>query len=380
MTPRYSRRRTMQAALATVAVAALPGARAAARQAAPSAGDTAITVSQVEAAVDRLDELAEDALARTGVPGAAVAVVYDDEVIYARGFGVRELGRPEPVTPETGFQLASLSKPISSTLVAAVVGDGTTTWDATIAELDAGFQLADPFVSAQITLRDMFCHHSGLPAYAGDVLIDAFHYGREECMRRLRAVPLTSPLRTAFAYTNLGLSAAAYAAARAAGESWEELAAARLFRPLGMTSASFRYGDFLSQANRAAPHYRTRDGDWDLGEDVDDEAAAPAVGASANVRDLAAWLRLHLAGGTFERQQLVARAPLLETRRPQVVAASPPDPAAGAASFYGLGWFTQYDNRGRLHVHHGGDFTTDFATAAHLLPAARLGIVVLCNA
>src|SRR5687767_5156896 len=106
MTPRYSRRRAMQTALSAAAVAALPGARAAARQSAPiGADEAAITADQVGTALAQLDGLVEDAMARTGVPGAAVAVVYDDAVVYERAFGVREVGKPEAVTPETVFQL-----------------------------------------------------------------------------------------------------------------------------------------------------------------------------------------------------------------------------------------------------------------------------------
>lgn len=378
---RSSRRRAVQAALATAAAAALPGSRTTARQATPSAGgDASISAAQVEAALARLDGLVEDAMARTGIPGAAVAVVSGDAVVYERGFGVRELGNPDPITPDTVFQLASMAKSISSTLVAAVVGDGATTWDATIAGLEPGFALADPVASAQCTLRDMFCHRSGLPAYAGDELLGMFGYGRDETVRRLRYVPPATPFRTAYAYENVGVAAAAYAAARTAGQTWEDLAEARLFAPLGMASTSYRYADFGRRANRAAPHYRTRDGAWVLGRETDDDAAAPAGGVSSSVRDLGRWLRLQLAAGAFEGQQVVARAPLLETRRPQILATSSPDPAAGPASFYGLGWYVEYDDRGRLLVQHGGDFSDGYRTGAYLLPAAGLGIVVLTNA
>ena len=218
MTRRTSRRRVAQAALVTAAVATLPRARAAAHQATPVPGEAAITAAQVDAALDRLDGLIEDGMAQTGVPGTAVAVVYDDRVVYERGFGVRELGKPEPITPETVFQIASLSKSLSSTLVAAVVGDGTTTWDATIGSLDPGFALSDPWVSEQVTIRDMLCHRSGLPAYSGDPLVFTFGYDRDECMRRLRYYALATPFRTTWAYSNLGFSAGAYAAARAAGQ------------------------------------------------------------------------------------------------------------------------------------------------------------------
>ncbi|MBA2469324.1 MAG: beta-lactamase family protein, partial [Chloroflexia bacterium] len=348
MTLRYSRRRTLQAAMATAVVATIPRSTISAQQATPAVVDgAAISDDQVEAALARLDGLIEDAMARTGVPGAAVAVVYDDTVVYERAFGVREVGNPDTVTPETVFQLASMSKSISSTLVAAVVGDGATTWDAVAADLLPGFALSDPWWTAQVTLRDLFSHRSGLPAYAGDGLTATFGYGREESVHRLRHLPPATPLRTSFAYTNLGLSVAAYAAAEAAGQRWEELADERLFGPLGMATTSYRLADYVGRTNKAAPHYRTRDGAWELGDVTDGAAAAPAGGVSTNVRDLTQWVRLQLGGGVFEGDEVVASAPLLETRRPQILEGSPPNPADGPALFYGLGWRMHYDERGR---------------------------------
>jgi CubicO group peptidase (beta-lactamase class C family) len=369
----------MLAALASAATITLPQARTAAHQATPTAAsDAEITAAQVQSALDRLDGLIEDGMTQTGVPGVAVAVVYADEVVYQRGFGVRELGKPEPVTPETVFQIASLSKSISSTLVAAVIGDGMTTWDATIGGIDPGFALSDPWISDQVTIGDMLCHRSGLPAYGGDPLVFTFGYDRDECMQRLRYYPQASPFRTAFAYSNLGFSAGAYAAARATGESWEDLADRRLFAPLGMTASSYRFADIQRRENRAAPHFRTRDGVWEPGNLINDDAAAPAGGVSSNLRDLTQWLRLQLAGGAFDGQTVVASEPLRETHRPQVVAFSPPDPTTGPTAFYGLGWTVSYDDHGRMELAHGGDFNS-YSTQATLLPAAGLGILVLCN-
>lgn len=382
MTLRYSRRQAMQAALATAAVASIPASRiAAAQQATPAMVDgAAISADQVKTALSKLDGLIEDAMKRTGVPGAAVAVVYDDTVVYEQGFGVREVGRADAVTPETVFQLASMSKSISSTLVAAVVGDGATTWDAVAADLLPGFAMSDPWLTSQVTLRDLFSHRSGLPGYAGDGLTSTFGYGRDESVRRLRHVLPATPLRTSFAYANLPLSVAAYAAAQKTGKTWEDLADERLFAPLGMDTSSYRLADYVGRTNKAVPHYRTRDGVWALGEVTDADASAPAGGVSTNVRDLTQWMRLQLGDGLFEGVEIVASTPLLETRRPQILTGSPPNPADGPASFYGLGWYLQYDERGRLRLNHIGDFNSGFRTGVSLLPAAGLGIVVLSNA
>ena len=381
MTTRYSRRQALQVGAATAAVTSVPLANGAARQTTPTSADQpGITSGKVERALAMLDDLVESAMAQTGVPGAAVAVVYDDTVVYERGFGVREVGKPETVTPETVFQLASMSKPISSTLVAAVVGDGTASWDGVAADLLPGFALSDPWLTSQITLRDLFSHRSGLPAYAGDGLAATFGYPRDESVERLRHVPQATSPRTAFAYTNLPLSVAAYAAAATTGQVWEDLAEERLFEPLGMTSTSYRFAAYLAQANKAAPHYLTREGDWALGEVTDADTSAPAGGVSSNLRDLAQWLRLHLATGVYDGNEVVAIAPLLETWRPQILEASPANPAEGAPLFYGLGWRLNQDDQGRLHVHHIGDFNSGFRTGVHMLPEAGLGIVVLTNA
>ena len=381
MTQRFSRRRAMQAAAAGAAVATLPQVAAASRQATPKApAESTVSAEAVDAAVQKLDALIEDAMTRMGVPGAAVAVVHDDAVVYERAFGVRDMAGTDEVTPDTVFQLASMSKPISSTLVAAVIGDGATTWDAVAADTLTGFALHDPWWTAQVTLRDLFSHRSGLPAYAGDGLTATFGYGREESVRRMRHILPASPLRTTFAYTNLGLSVAGYAAAEAAGQAWEDLADARLFAPLGMSSTSYWYEDFIGRGNRATPHYRTAEGGWAHGEVVDGTAAAPAGGVSTSIRDLAQWVRLQLGDGIYEGNEIVASAPLYETRRPQILEASPPNPMNGPTLFYGLGWRLTFDEHGRLAMSHIGDFSSGARTGVSLLPAARLGIVVLSNA
>jgi CubicO group peptidase (beta-lactamase class C family) len=332
----------------------------------------------VERHLPGLDDLAAEALGRTGVPGLAVAVVHQDRLVYLKGFGVRRAGGPEPVGPDTVFQLASLSKPIASTVVAALVGDGAVAWDDPIHHHDPAFALRDPWVTRQVTLRDMFCHRSGLPDHAGDTLED-LGYGRDEILHRLRHVAPGDGFRSRYAYTNFGLTAAAAAAARAAGQPWEELSAERLYRPLGMASTSSRFADFLARPNRAAGHVR-QDGAWVARHVRDPDAQSPAGGVSSSARDLAAWLRLQLGRGTVDGREVVAPAALDETHRPQIVTSPPADPARDRPGFYGLGWNVGHDERGRVRWSHSGAFNLGASTCVVVLPAERVGIVALTNA
>jgi CubicO group peptidase (beta-lactamase class C family) len=295
-----------------------------------------------------------------------------------QGSGVREVGREARVDPDTVFQLASVSKPIGSTLVAALVGDGVVSWDDPIVEHEPGFALADPWVTSQVTLRDMYAHRSGLPEYAGDLLED-LHFSRDQILHRLRYLSLGDRFRAEYAYTNFGITAAGVAAATAAGGTWEDVIVERLFTPLGMTLTSPRSADFFARPDRAAGHV-LEDGRYVAKYRRDPDTESPAGGVSSSVRDLTRWMRLQLGNGVFEGRRIVGAAPLAETHRPQIINDPPQDPSTDLAGFYGLGWNVNYDNAGRVQLSHSGAFGLGAATAVYMLPASDLGIVVLTNA
>jgi CubicO group peptidase (beta-lactamase class C family) len=195
-----------------------------------AAANSPVTPERVQSAIDKLQKLTSDTLKRTGVPGVAIAVVYQDRVVYKQGFGVCEAGKPQRIDADTVFQIASVSKPITSTVLAALVGEGRIDWDDRVIDRDPGFRMYDPFVTRELRLRDLLCHRSGLPDHCGDLLED-IGYGRHEVLRRLRFQPPASSFRAQYAYTNFGYSEAAYAAANASRESWEDLAVKKLFAP-----------------------------------------------------------------------------------------------------------------------------------------------------
>lgn len=338
-----------------------------------------ITLAQVKNALPQFETLVNDTLLRTQVPGLAIAIVYGDEVIYLQGFGVREVGQPEAVDIDTVFQLASVSKPIASTVMAALVSDGTIQWDDPIQRHDPSFAMNESFVSQSVTLRDMFSHRSGLPAHGGDRLED-IGYSQSEVIRRLRFLPLENHFRATYAYTNFGLTAAAVAAAKSRGQSWEDLSRMRLYEPLGMTRTSSRHGDFLAEANRVKNHRQQGDR-WVVSpEQRNPDAQTPAGGVSSSIRDLSQWLRLQLNQGQFQGRQIIAADALAETHRPQMISQAPANPSRDRAGFYGLGWGISYPEFDAVRLSHSGGFELGAATVVVLLPQERLGIAVLSNA
>src|SRR5262249_32104437 len=158
-------------------------------------------------------------------------------------YGVREVGTQDRVGPDTVFQLASVSKPLATTVLAALAGEGIIGWDDLLIDHDPGFRMYDPWVTREVTFRDMLFHRSGLADHAGGLLED-IGYGREEVLFRLRYEKPASSFRSTHAYTNFGFTESGVAGAMAAKTNWEDLAAKKLFEPLGMTSSSYRYADF----------------------------------------------------------------------------------------------------------------------------------------
>jgi CubicO group peptidase (beta-lactamase class C family) len=306
------------------------------------------------------------------VPGLAIAVVYKDEVVHLGGFGVREVGKPDAVDVDTVFQLASLSKPISSTIVAALVSDGTVSWDSRISDLDPGFQL---HAAQQVTIRDLFAHRSGLSGNAGNDL-EGLGFSRDEILPRLRHLKPTSSFRAGYAYSNFGLTEGAVAAAKPTGMAWEDVAEEKLYKPLGMRSTSSRYADFVKRVNRASLHVRVN-GKWTALVTRNPDPQSPAGGVSSNVRDLAQWVRLQLGNGKFEGKELVNEEAIAQTHVPLVERGK--HAIYGVPSFYGLGWGITFGPYGTVWGHTGA-FSEGTRTVASLIPSEQIGIVVLSNA
>ncbi|MTE24543.1 serine hydrolase [Microbacterium sp. ZXX196] len=333
---------------------------------APPADAVRVAPDAVDDAVSQLPDIVRAALEESGVPGAAVAVVHGGEVVLAEGFGVRDLRTGEPVTADTVFPIASMSKPLSATAVAlAIEEDPDLSWDTRLVDLDPGFALADPRGTADATLGDAFSHQLGLPTGAGDDLEDV-GFGRDDILARLEQVPVTG-LRAGYAYSNFGFTWGAEGVATRRGQDWADVVDELVFDPLGMGSSSARHADYLGRADRAVLH-EIVDGAFRAGPDRDADAQAPAGGVSSNVRDLASWVSFLLAtepGGA-----------LAEAMSAQVVRGAG---LGERAATYGYGFNVDTLAGGRVAVSHSGGFVLGAATNVQLIPSLDVGIVTLTN-
>lgn len=331
-----------------------------------------------EGPLQGFDAYVERALRDWEVPGAAVAVVRGDSVIFARGYGVRELGKPDRVDENTVFAIASITKSFTAATVGMLVDEGKVGWDQPVARHLPDFQLADPWVSREFTVRDLLSHRSGLER--GDWLWHGTDYDRAEVVRCLRHLRPVGPFRTTYGYSNNMYIAAGQMVAAVTGKSWDDVVKERIFAPLGMTRSNTSVRDLPALDNVAAPHEKLQ-GRMRVVPPGNLDNEGPGGSINSSVMDMTRWIRLQLAGGAFGGRRLVDPATLREMQTPQTVM-----PITEAHHIYypdvhflsyGLGW-EMLNYRGEKLVHHGGAFDGMRARLA-MLPERDLGVIVLTN-
>lgn len=325
-----------------------------------------------------IDAMVLDALKQWQVPGLAIAIVRNDEVIYLKGFGVKEAGKADPVTPDTLFPVASCTKGFTTTAMAMLVDEGKMAWNDPVRRHVPHFRLADPLADAQVTLRDLVCHRTGVGA--NDLLWYRASLSRAEVIRRIGLVKPRHSFRSAFEYQSTMFTTAGLAVESASGMPWEQFVQKRVLDPLGMKHVTFT--TVAAQAtDHASPHKRDAQGKPQVMPWYVIEKPEPAGSINASARDLSRWLRFHLAHGGFDGKQLVSKDNLAETHSPQMIIpltgitrAMNPDTFQMS---YGMAWVIQ-DYREQWLVSHAG--TIDgFRSHFTMAPRAGIGIVLLNN-
>ena len=325
-----------------------------------------------------LDAYVEAAMREWEVPGLAIAVVKDDSVVFARGYGVRELGEPERVDAHTVFAIASITKSFTAASVGMLVDEGKVRWDDPVTEHLPGFALGDAWVTSHFTVRDLLSHHAGVER--GDWIWFGTDYDRDEVVRHLRYLRPSGDFRTTYGYSNNMFIAAGQLVAAVSGRSWDEFVAERIFAPLGMTRSNTSVVGLASMDNVAIPHEKIGGRVRTVPHgNLDNEGPGGSINSS--VAQMAQWMRLQLSGGTIDGRRLLEAATLREMHSPQTIIRFGEDEAAAYPGVdfmaYGFGWQIQ-DYRGRKLVQHGGAFDGMRSQLA-LIPEERLGVVILSN-
>ncbi|MGH7458496.1 MAG: serine hydrolase [Longimicrobiaceae bacterium] len=324
-----------------------------------------------------LDAYIERAVSDWGIAGLSVAVVAGDSVVFAEGYGVREVGRPEPVDENTLFAIGSNTKLFTAVAAGMMVDEGTMQWSDAATEHLPAFQLYDPYVSREITVRDLLSHRSGL-GRRGDLLWYGTGYDRAEILRRVRFLEPNSSFRSEFGYQNIMFLAAGEAVAAAAGESWDDVIEQRIFRPLGMTTSNTSTRQLPVDGNVATPHL------YDDGElvpvawhNIDNMAPAGSINSSA--LEMAQWLRMLLGNGCYAGTELIEAATLAEITSPQTLMPFAPDSLFPSTHFaaYGLG-VAMRDYHGAQVLSHTGGIDGMLSLVA-LIPQRQAGMVILTN-
>lgn len=308
------------------------------------------------------------------IPGLAVAVVKDGQILYAKGFGEKKLGEGEAVDEHTLFGIASVSKNITAAALAMLVDEGKLSWDDKIVDIIPWFALQDPWVTSQVTVRDALTHRVGLGRMIGNRLQFMSGSTRDELIWQLRYMDFEQPFRTSYVYSNMMYSVAGQVIEYVSGKTWDEFLMDRIFKPLGMQSNT-SITAFTEQSNAAWPHQYIESGvvpiarrNWDN--------AGPAGGINASVTDVAKWMILQLGEpGVYEGERFISAQQMAEIHKPQTVRAT--SNPYGSQQTYGLGWnILDYQNR-RVLTHGGA--TDGFNTAAYLMPEQNLGVIVVGN-
>jgi CubicO group peptidase (beta-lactamase class C family) len=335
------------------------------------------------AAPPELDAWVARAMQTFDVPGIALAIVKDDAVVVAKGYGVRKLGEPAPVDKETLFGIASNTKAFTATALGLLVEEGKIEWDAPVVTYLSGFAMYDPFVTRELTVRDLLVHRSGLGLGAGDLLWwPASTYDRKEIARRLRYIRPVTSFRSAYAYDNVLYLVAGEVIEAVSGKTWEDFVTERLLKRVGMTGSDVHLSAATGKGNIAVPHARV-DGRVRPVSPFDSDNTNPAGGINSSAEDMAKWLRVQLSGGTLpdgSRLFSTQTARQLTTMVTPIPVADPPAELPQLQSNfngYALG-FGVRDYRGRKLLAHTGGLPGYFSRVL-MAPDAHVGITVLTN-
>ncbi len=339
---------------------------------------SAAAIAQQQAAapstLQGLDKFADQVREEWNVPGLAVGVVHDGEVVFARGFGYRDAGQKLPVTTKTLFPIGSTSKSFTALALAILKDQGKINWGDRVRRYLPEFQLQDPVASDRMTLRDLLLHRSGLARH--DLLWYSSSFSRKQLIERLRYLAMSKDFRDAFQYNNFGYMVAGYVGGKVSGAGWEQMVRQSVLEPLGMTATDFSDAEMQKSPDYSLPYEEVKSTVQRIPfKPV--EGIGPAGGINSNLEDMLRYTQMLLAKGKYNGKQIVTETSLRQIQTAQIVMGVPSGYPELAYPAYGMGWVIQ-TYRGHDYVWHNGGID-GFYTLVALLPKDSLGVVIVSN-
>lgn len=331
--------------------------------------------AKAKAALANFDAVVEAGLKALKVPGACVAVVVGDEVVLAKGYGLRDIEKKLPMTADTLLAIGSASKAFTVFALGTLVDEGKMDWDKPVRTYIPWFKLYDPSATEHISPRDLVTHRSGLPRH-DLVWYNNLTSTREELVHRLAFLKPTADLREKFQYNNLMFLTAGFLLEQLTGQKWEDAVRARVFAPLGMARSNFSVDESQKDPDFALPYQEEKGAVKRLPfRNITTMGPAGAINSSAN--EMSRWVRIHLNNGKIEGKNLIGAATVADMHAPHMPIGAPQSIPEIGPEIYGMGWFTD-TYRGHARVHHGGNID-GFSALVSFLPQDNVGFVVLTN-
>jgi CubicO group peptidase (beta-lactamase class C family) len=332
----------------------------------------------LEQKLSEIDAYANQVMTDWKGPGMAIGVVQNGKAVFTKGYGYRELGKPEKVDENTVFAIASNSKAFTAACLAILVDEKKLAWNDKVIKHLPGFQMPDPWVTSEITIRDLISHRSGLATFSGDLLWYETNYSADDVLKRVRYLKPASSFRTAYGYQNLMFIAAGQVIEKVSGKPWRRFVKDEILDPLGMSRTTTSIKDLKD--NAAMPHNESG-GTLRVLHRGNVDSADAAAGLNSSVADLTKWIRLQLGRGKFEGKEIFSELQSWNMWQPNIMipiseGASKNNPTRHFNS-YGMGWFL-FDYHGRKVLNHSGGLDGMLSYTV-LIPEENTGFVVLTN-
>ncbi len=329
--------------------------------------------------IKAFDTYVEHARQEWKVPGLAVALVKDGRILFTKGYGVRELGQPEPVDTETLFTCASTTKAMTAVCMGMLVDEGKVKWDDPVVQYLPEFQLYDAYATRDLKIRDLFLHNSGVGN--ADFLWSGMNISSDEVIRKMRLVQPSYSLRGGFVYQNIFYLAAGQVIEKVSGQTWSDFVRQRIFKPLGMNRTRATRGEAANDPNQVKPHYLVK-GVIQVIENTSADQIGPAGSVWSSIGDISKWVLCMLDSSKYEGGRLLQPATFREMFKPQTLVTSEqfyPTQTLTKPNWmtYGLGWF-QHDYKGKKVNFHTGSLAGAIAIHGQI-PEEQIGIYVFGN-